>query len=160
MASISELSLSHRLFLAAYRFRALDPVPFARLAKPLSEARIALVTTGGLSAPGQQPFDERVRGGDRSFRLIPGDVDVSTLQIHQRSESFDHAGLEADRNLGFPLDRLREMSRRGEVGVPAPRHLSFMGAITAPGRLVRESAPAAAEALLADGVDAALLVPL
>jgi D-proline reductase (dithiol) PrdB len=160
MADLSDLPLSHRLFLAAYRWRSLDPVPFARLGKPLSAARIALVTTGGLSAPGQTSFDEDARGGDSSFRLIPGDADVATLDIHQRSDSFDHSGLEADRNLGFPLDRLRELSASGDVGPVAPRHLSFMGSITAPGRLIRETAPAAAAELQADGVDIALLVPL
>ena len=160
MASISDLPLKHRLFLGTYRWRALDPVPFARPRKPLSAMTLALMTTGGLSAPGQPPFDEDARGGDSSFRLIPGDVDVSDLAIHQRSESFDHSGFEADRNLGFPLDRLREMSSRGDLGPLASRHLSFMGSITAPGRLIKETAPAAAEQLLADGVDAVLLVPL
>jgi len=40
------------------------------------------------------------------------------------------------------------------------RHLSFMGSITAPGRLMRRTAPEAARALQADGVDVALLVPV
>jgi len=159
MAELSDLPLTHRLFLAAYRFRALDPVPFARPTKPLAELRLALVTTGGLSAPGQVPFDEAFRGGDPSFRLIPGDVDVEALESHQRSQDFDHSGFDVDRNLAFPLDRLREMAVRGEVRL-APRHLSVMGSITAPGRLVKESAPAAADLLVADGVEAALLVPL
>jgi hypothetical protein len=35
-----------------------------------------------------------------------------------------------------------------------------MGSITAPARLVRESAPAAAQVLVADRVDVALLVPV
>jgi hypothetical protein len=35
-----------------------------------------------------------------------------------------------------------------------------MGSITAPGRLVAETAPQAADLLAADGVDVALLVPL
>jgi hypothetical protein len=47
------------------------------------------------------------------------------------------------------------------MGLPlAPRHLSFMGSITAPGRLVAESAPEAAQLLVDDGVDVALLVPV
>jgi hypothetical protein len=35
-----------------------------------------------------------------------------------------------------------------------------MGSITAPGRLIQESAPHVADALVADGVDAVLLVPI
>jgi len=42
----------------------------------------------------------------------------------------------------------------------APRHLSFCGAITAPGRLRKEAAPAAAQLLVDDGVDVALLFPV
>ncbi len=42
----------------------------------------------------------------------------------------------------------------------APRHLSFMGSVTAPGRLVRDTAPRAAELLVEDRVDVALLVPV
>jgi D-proline reductase (dithiol) PrdB len=160
MTSLSDLPVTHRLFLKAYRWRALDPVPFARPGKPLAELKLALVATGGLSAPGQSPFDETLRGGDPSSRLVRGSIDVATLAIHQRSEDFDHSGFERDRNLGFPLDRLREMSARGEIGPLAPRHLSFVGSITAPGRLMKQTAPAAAEELQADGVEAALLVPL
>lgn len=159
MAELSDLPLSHRVFLAAYRFRSLDPVPFAPPRKPLAELRVALVTSGGLVPPGAPCFDLSFRGGDPSFRVIPRDADVATLAIHQRSEDFDHAGFEADRNLGFPLDRLREMEAAGELRL-APRHLSFMGSITAPGRLTKETAPAAADLLVSDGVEAALLVPL
>jgi len=154
------LSLSDRLFLATYRYRVLDPVPFARPGRLLGEARVALVSTGGLSGAGQEPFDQEARGGDTSSRFLAADVNPRDLAIGQRSHSFDHAGLERDRNLGFPLDRLREMAAAGEIGSVAPRHLSLMGSITAPGRLVKETAPAAAEALVADGVDVALLVPL
>jgi D-proline reductase (dithiol) PrdB len=159
MAELSDLPLSHRVFLAAYRFRALDPVPFAPPRKPLAELKIALVTSGGLVPPGEAPFDLAFRGGDPSFRVIAKDADVASLAIHQRSEDFDHTGFEADRNVGFPLDRLREMEGAGEF-VLAPRHLSFMGSITAPGRLTKETAPAAADLFVADGVEAALLVPL
>jgi len=77
-----------------------------------------------------------------------------------RSTSFDHRGIEADRNLALPLDRLRELAAEGEIGEVAPRHLSFMGSITAPNRLVRHSAPEAAEILVRDAVDVALLVPV
>jgi D-proline reductase (dithiol) PrdB len=46
------------------------------------------------------------------------------------------------------------------IGNVAPRHLSFMGSITAPGRLRTETAPEAAGLLVEDGVDVALLVPV
>ncbi len=160
MATLSDLSLKNRLFMAAYRYRTLDPVPFAKPRRPLREARIALVTSGGVYAPGQEPFDEEKKGGDVSFRVIPRDADVATLGIAHRSDAFDQTGFRADRNLGLPLDRLREMESAGVIGSLAPRALSFMGSISAPGRLVKETAPEAAALLQADDVDVALLVPL
>ena len=78
----------------------------------------------------------------------------------QRSELFDHEGMLADPNLAFPLQRLRELVSRGRLGSLASGHLSFMGSITAPGRLVQQSAPAAADLLVEDQVDLALLVPV
>jgi len=146
--------------MARYRYRALDPVPFTRPSRRLPEARVALVTTGGVYLPSQAPFDCAVKGGDVSFREIPADADLPTLGIAHKSDAFDQSGLQADRNLGLPLERLREMAARGEIGSLNGRALSFMGSITAPGRLVKETAPAAAALLAADGVDAAFLVPL
>ena len=63
-------------------------------------------------------------------------------------------------NLAFPLDRVRELVDSGRIGSLARVHLSFMGSITAPGRLVRETAPDSARALVRDQVDIALLVPV
>jgi D-proline reductase (dithiol) PrdB len=77
-----------------------------------------------------------------------------------RSESFDHAGMLEDPNVAFPIDRVRELAEHGRIGSVNRRHLSFMGSITAPGRLIRDTAPEAANRLVADGVDVALLVPV
>lgn len=156
----SDLPLGYRLFLRAYRWRRAADVPAARLSLPLPEARVALVTSAGLVAPGDAPFDLDVKGGDWSYRTLDRDVVLSSLGIHHRSDAFDPAPLEADRNVAFPLDRLHELAADGTVGEVAPRHLSFMGSITAPGRLQAASAPHAADALAADGVDVALLVPV
>ena len=160
MGSLDEFSLSLRLFLRAYPWRRLDPVPWTPLAKPLAVCRLALLSSAGFIAPGQPPFDSAVRGGDVSFRDIPSDSDVHSLIDTHRSESFDHTGVRQDANLAFPIDRVRELAERGRIAAVNPRHLSFMGSITAPGRLVRHTAPEAARRLAADGVDVALLVPV
>ena len=160
MANISDLPLWLRAVLKAYPWRRIDPVPSTPLRRPLSQCRVALVTTAGLVPPGEAPFDEAVKGGDFSYRVIRGGADVRTLTEHHRSESFDHAGILEDANLAFPLDRLRELAARGDIGEVAPRHLSFMGSIPAPGRLSARTAPEAAELLVQDQVDVALLVPV
>ena len=160
MAEFAELSLRHRLAMAAYRWRRVEPLALTPLRVPLREARIGLVTTAGLYRPGtDQPF-ERIRGGDSSFRIIPDDVDLLSLAVGQTSDAFDRQPVEADRNAALPIDRLRALVERGEVGASAARHLSFNGSITAPGRLVRDVAPAAVEVFRQDRVDAVLLVPV
>jgi D-proline reductase (dithiol) PrdB len=160
MGSFDEFSLSMRLFLKAYPWRRIDPVPWAPLRKPLAQSRLALVSSAGFVAPGQPPFDESVRGGDVSLRDIPATSDTRTLTDSHRSESFDHRGIQADANLAFPIDRVLELVARGRIGAVNRRHLSCMGSITAPGRLMRDTAPEAARRLVADGVDVALLVPV
>lgn len=160
VADLSELSLSSRLLLTAYRWRTIDPVPWAPLRHPLRSANIAIVSTAGFVLPGQKPFDETVRGGDWSYREIPAGADVHSLVDTHRSGAFDHSGVRADPNLAFPIDRLRELAEERVIGRPNHRHFSFMGSITAPGRMVGESAPAVASSLAEDGVDAVVLVPI
>jgi D-proline reductase (dithiol) PrdB len=160
VARISDLPLSLRLFLRAYRWRRIDPVPSAPLNKPLREAKVAIVSTAGLVLPGQERFDMEVKGGDWSWREVPFDADATTFIDAHRSDSYDHGGVHADANLAFPLDRLRELAEEGVVGEVNHRHFSFMGSITAPGRLMADSAPRVAAALEEDAVDAVLLVPI
>lgn len=160
MAHISELSLSTRLFLKTYRWRRIDPVPHAPLQKHLRDANVALVSTAGLVLPEQTRFDNDLKGGDWSFREIASDADAAALIDAHRSASYDHAGVRADANVAFPLERIRELADDGTIGAVNHRHFSFMGSITAPSRLIRDSAPRVADALAADGVDAVLLVPI
>jgi D-proline reductase (dithiol) PrdB len=160
MGDMSEFSMTVRLFLKAYPWKKIDPVPWTPLSKPLEECRLALVSSAGFVPPGQEPFADDVTGGDPSFRAVPSDVDVSTLEEYHRSESFDHSGLLGDPNLAFPIDRVRELADRGRIGSVNHRYLSFMGSVTAPRRFMRETAPAAVEWLVEDEVDIALLVPV
>jgi len=160
MGDTSEFSLTVRLFLRAYSWRRIDPVPWTPLKKALSQCKLALVSSAGFVMPDQPHFDESFKGGDPSFREIPSTADVKTLVETHRSESFDHAGLEKDPNVGFPIDRARELVAAGRIGSVNYRHLSCMGSITAPGRLINVTAPPAARLLVEDGVDAALLVPV
>ena len=160
VGDLSEFSLKTQLFLKAYRWRRIDPVPWSPLSKPLSQCRVALVSSAGFVAPGQIEFDGSIRGGDFSFREIADSADLSTLTDTHRSRSFDHSGMHADPNLAFPIDRLHELVRAGRIGSANRRHISFMGSLTATRAFSRETAPAAAKLLVEDGVDVALLVPV
>lgn len=167
MAQIDDLTLVERLFLKRYPFgrfapRPGDPIAQAvtPLRKPLKDCMVALVTTAGLSLPEQAPFDVGKKKGDTSFRELPAHISPQLLEMHQRSGAFDHTGVLRDRNLAFPLDRLRELQERKEIGAIAPRHYSFMGSIVAPAQLIKETAPEVAQRLKADAVDAVLLTPV
>jgi D-proline reductase (dithiol) PrdB len=160
VAKISDLTFAYQVFMKMYPYRRVDWGTGAPLKKPIEEARVALVTTAGLYQADQEPFDESIRGGDYSYREIADDTAVATLRMGQTSDAFDHAGIEADRNLALPLDRLHEMVRERRVGHAAPRHFSFMGSLSAPGRLISKTAPEVAERLRHDRVDAVLLTPV
>jgi D-proline reductase (dithiol) PrdB len=167
VARLEDIALAERLLLKGYPFsrygpRPDDPVTMAMtpLRKPLSACTVALVTTAGFSLPDQPPFDVTIKMGDSSFRELPADISPQLLEMHQRSWSFDQTGVLRDRNLVFPLDRLREMLERGEIGAIAPHHYSFMGSIVGPSKLIKQSAPEVARRLAAEGVDVVLLTPV
>ncbi len=159
MAEIGELPVWMQVFMKTYRYRRSvwsRPAPL----KPLRESRVVLVTTAGLHVKEQPPFDASIKAGDCSFRWIPGGAAVEELLISHRSSAFDHSGIEQDRNLCFPLDRFRELETEGIIGELNARHLSFMGSITAPGRVMPQTAPEAAGLLKQDQVDIAFLTPV
>ncbi len=160
MGHLGEFSFKDRIFLRGYRWRRIDPVPWAPLRKPLRECRLALVCTAGLVLPDQEPFDKSVKGGDYSSRMIGADTPASALIDSHRSRSYDHSGVRRDANLAFPVDRVRELEESGRIGSVAREHVSLMGSITAPGRFVRDTAPVFARRLRDDDVDIALLVPV
>lgn len=162
MATFDDLKFTHRVFTKNYPFSryAVEDNPCAKLEKPLNECKFALITTAGFMRPDDERFNNLIKLGDTSFREIPNDFDVQGLIEDHNSDSFDHKGIEADRNLAFPLDRFRELEQDGKIGSLNHRHLSFMGSIISPGSLIKTTAPNAAKLLKEDGVDAVFLSPV
>jgi D-proline reductase (dithiol) PrdB len=160
MAKLSDLKWKYRISMQAYRYRQFDWRPGSILDRPLAQSRIAVVTSAAFFRPDQPPFDPTIRGGDYSFREIPVETDFDTLRIGHKSDAFDHSGIESDKNLALPLDRLRELKAEGRIGDVAPRHYSLMGSISAPARLVSVTAPEIARRLSEDQVDGVLLTPV
>lgn len=160
MGSMNDFPLHIRAFLMSYKWRTIDPVPWKPLEKPLEECRVALVSSAGFVLGDQDAFEAYIEAGDDSYREIPSDSDSGELIDTHKSQCFDHSGMRVDPNLAFPIDRIRELEERGEIGSVASMHLSFMGAITAPMRLTKKIAPEAVRKLVADDVDVALLVPV
>lgn len=137
-----------------------EPMPFARLGKPASEARFGLVTTGGYSVEGEQDpmkpipnFDGRTP----QLRMIPMDVDRSKLRIDH--PGYDHRFAEEDINVNLPFDRLAELAAAGEIGSVSPDTPVLMGLVPHVEPLIRETVPGLVQGFRDDGVDAVLLVP-
>jgi D-proline reductase (dithiol) PrdB len=160
MAKITDLKFAYQVFMRAYPYRKVDWRPGGQLKNPLSGAKVAVVTTAAFFRPDQPPFDTTIRGGDYSYRVIPADIDLSTLEVAHRSDAFDIHGITSDKNLALPLDRLKSLAEQGVIGPVAPRHFSFMGSIASPGGLIAQTAPAVVQILLEDKVDAVLLTPV
>ena len=123
---------------------------------PLTRRRIAIVTTAGLHTRDDRPFSGPT-GMD--YRVIPGDVRAGDLVMSHLSVNYDRSGFQADWNVAFPLDRLKELVRDGIVGSVADFHYSFMGAIS-PVTRYEPKARELAGLLKQDQVDAVLLSPV
>ena len=162
MADINDLSFSLRMFLKGYPFHrfAVADNPCAKMKKPLDKAKFALVTSAGLMRPADERFSNLIKLGDTSFREIPNDFAVRDLIEDHDSTSFDHAGIEQDKNLAFPLDRFKNLEKEDKIGELNHRHFSFMGSIVSPRSLIKETAPAVAKLLKEDQVDAVFLTPV
>jgi D-proline reductase (dithiol) PrdB len=122
--------------------------------KKLDQRRVVIISTAGLHKRGDRPF----RPGDGSYRIIPAETRASELVMSHISVNFDRTGFQQDLNVAFPIDRLRELVADGVVGSMASVHYSFMGAF--PPAAAEPHAAHLAGLLKADGVDAALLVPV
>ena len=125
--------------------------------KPLSESRIALVTSAGVHLKSQPPFDVLSEFGDWSFRRIPFDTKPDQLMISDNH--FDHSEPDQDINCVLPLTHIRTLSKEGIIGSVAQNHYGFMGFIPNPDKLIHETAPQVAQALIDDKVDIVFLTP-
>jgi D-proline reductase (dithiol) PrdB len=144
--------LSKLIALPQLRRISASSIPWIPLARPLSQATVAIVTTSGVHLTADKPFH---LNNDSSFRVIPRDTKAADLTItHQ---AYDRTDALRDINLVFPLERLRELEAEGVISRVADEHFGFgfcrsAKALLAPGREV-------ARRLAHAHVDLVLLVP-
>lgn len=136
-----------------------DDTPWVTLSKPLAECRVALVSSAGLHLRDDKPFTRDDPGGESTYRVIPSDCDPAEVVQSHFSIGFDHTGIYRDLNVTFPVDRLRELAERGQIGGLSADFFSFMGALRDPSKVIEETGPEVARRLKADGVDVVLLTP-
>ncbi len=95
-----------------------------RAGPPLSQRRIAIITTSGLHRRTDKPFAL----GVGEYRIIPADTGADELIMSHISSNFDRTGFQQDLNVVFPIDRLRELAADGAIDSIAGYHYAFMGA--------------------------------
>ncbi len=138
-------------------------IPWTPLRKPLSQCRVALVSSAGVALRTDRPFDQEGERrnpwwGDPSYRLIPRGT--RTEDVHLYHLHIDTSFGEEDLNCVLPLDRLEELAAAGQIESVAPTHYSFMGYLLRPEEFLRTSALEMIERMQSEKVDVALLVPV
>lgn len=154
MVRLDKLSEAERKFHEELPCPAFESQPWVE-GPPLSERRVAIVSTAGLHRRNDRPF---TLGPGDFYRVIPGDVAANDLVMSHVSTNFDRTGFQQDRNIVFPLDRLKELAKEGHVGSVASYHYSFMGAHDPAS--MEPQAREVAGYLKGDRVNAVLLVPV
>jgi hypothetical protein len=155
MQSIAERY--QRLGYAPYRwFKAEDAPAWQPLIKPLSAARIGMLSTSGAYALGQMAYHYK---DDASIREIPATTADSDLRFSHLTENY-LVDARRDPNCIFPGRALRALASEGFIGQAAGKFFSCMGAVYSQRRVREELAPALLCAFKAQKVDAALLVAM
>lgn len=136
-----------------------DGIPWTQFERPLSEAKIAIVTTAGVHLRGQLPFDMKDPSGDPSYRALPSAAAMGEYMITH--DYYDHADADRDINVVFPIERLMELEADGAIGSLAATNYGFMGHIEGAhlDTLVNKTAPDVAGKIRNEGVDAVILTP-
>ena len=132
------------------------PDPAFTRPKPLSECRVAIVTSAALHVEQEDGFEP---GLDPKFTVI--EDGERKLRLGHMSPNFDRGGFAADLNVVYPIDRLHELADRGVIGSVAARHYAFAGNQDEQVSRIRlDTGPACAKQLLDDAVDVVLLTPV
>ena len=143
-----------------YRWAHHSDAPFQPLQKPLTQSRVAIITTAAPfdRARGDQGPGAAYNGGAKFYTVYDGDSS-QTHDLRISHIAYDRVHTTAtDSNSWFPLPALHRLAATGRIGEVAPR---FYGAPTNRSHRVttETDAPEILARCLADGVDAAVLVP-
>jgi D-proline reductase (dithiol) PrdB len=143
---------------APYRWAHYAEVPFAPMTKPLTEARIALVTTAAPYRPdaGDQGPGAPYNAAAKFFAAYSGDSAADhDLRISHIAYDRDHTTAE-DANTWFPLPALRHFAAARRIGAVAPR---FHGMPTNRSHraTLQRDCPELLRRVREDGADAAVL---
>ena len=158
---LSYIDLSREYYAAygytqPYKWLSHRDVPFTKLEKPLSQCRVALLTTTDLEKlPGENKQERHL-----SRKVVAHPVEDAPEHFYTQDLQWDQESTHTDDSDSFmPLNRLAECAAGGKIGSASPR---FYGAMTdySQGKTSKKSAPQVLQFCREDGVDALLLPAL
>ena len=121
---------------------------------PLTEAKVAIVTSASLHHPDDEDFSP-MDTGYRILRSEPRDYVMGHW-----SPNFDASGVSADLNVVFPIDRLQELENQGVIGSVSDVHIAVAGNQFDLSGIRLDGGPSAASLLNKHEVDVVLLTPV
>ena len=122
--------------------------------KPLSEAKVAIVTSASL----HHEDDDDFAPSDTGYRVL--EKDRRDIVVGHWSPNFDASGVSADLNVVFPIDRLQELENQGVIGSVSDVHIAVAGNQFDLSEIRLDGGPAAAALLNKHEVDVVLLTPV
>ena len=155
MVELADIAEYERNHLMSKLLPPLGELPWVANDKPLSEKKVAIITTAGLNFREDHNFEFV----DSSYRALPRDLAASDILMTHASVNYDRSGFQEDINVVFPVDRFKELESEGVIGRLADVNYSFMGGGMLPD-VYEANARGLAQLLKADGVDAAFIVPV
>ena len=155
MVKLADIPEYERNHLMSKLLPPLGELPWVVNEKPLSQKKVAIITTAGLNFREDHNFEFV----DASYRALPRDLAASDILMTHASVNYDRSGFQEDINVVFPVDRFKELESEGVIGRLADVNYSFMGGGMLPD-VYEANVRGLAQLLKADGVDAAFIVPV
>lgn len=153
MSVFGKDEVAMRKFAASMPLPEFDETPFVE-PKPLSSAKVAIVTTAALHRENRPGFE--IGDGDFHYETLPRDA--RDLKLGHHSVNFDRGGFAADLNVVYPIDRLEELAAEGVIGEVAENHYAFAGNQSATVSEIRlDSGPHCARKMREENVDVVLI---
>ena len=100
-------------------------VPFTPFDRALDKSTISIVSAGGVHLREQEAFNIADELGDLTYRVIPPDAAAEDLMVTHHH--YDHRDADADINVVFPLDVLRDLKEEGFIRDIAKKLVGYMG---------------------------------
>ena len=127
------------------------------MSKPLSECKVALLSTAGVHLKTDIPFNLDLHPGDHTIRIVPGDASEQDLTVTHMY--YDLKSAKKDTTIVFPIQQLKELKQAGVIGEISDIHIGLFGGIMDTEHVEAESIPKVVELFKNKNIDVALLVP-